>query len=306
MNKSFLKLFLVVFLGLTFSTFACSHSSEAQNNNAGNKIAEKRNNSGSELSEVASPQSSSTGGQTKYEDKKIPDGARALIDAYPKFIKGYENGMILFTDGTSMIYDDGKKKDFPTMLDNSDLEDMFYTRYVQPSKGQSPEYLADAGRSRNEALFKKMYGNSASAVRKNLVKVPWFGQSVEFTSVNGAAEQLKKVAAELQKHPELKKYLKSSGTFYWRTVRGARRQSAHSYGIAFDIGVDHSDYWLWKNAGAKETSKIKYANRIPSQIADIFRKHGFIWGGSWYHFDTMHFEYRPEILRYAELTETDN
>jgi len=22
----------------------------------------------------------------------------------------------------------------------------------------------------------------------------------------------------------------------------------------------------------------------------------FIWGGRWYHFDTMHFEYRPELL----------
>ncbi|MDP3291618.1 MAG: M15 family metallopeptidase, partial [Sulfuricurvum sp.] len=24
--------------------------------------------------------------------------------------------------------------------------------------------------------------------------------------------------------------------------------------------------------------------------------HGFIWGGRWYHYDTMHFEYRPELL----------
>ena len=112
---------------------------------------------------------------------------------------------------------------------------------------------------------------------------------------------LKKVAAELAKYPELKKYLKSSGTFYWRTVRGAKRQSAHSYGIAFDIGVDHSDYWLWKNKGAGETAKIKYANRIPRQIVEIFRKHGFIWGGAWYHYDTMHFEYRPEILKYAGM-----
>lgn len=306
MNQYFLKILLAVFFGLAFSTIACSNSSEAQNNNIDTGITEDLNKPAIGSINAESGESSNEGRHTNPADKNIPDGARALIDAYPKFIKGYENGQILFTDGTAMIYDDGKKKDFPTMLDNSDLEDMFYTRYVQPSKGESPEYLADAGRSRNEALFKKMYGNSATAVRKNLVKVPWFGQTVEFTSVNGAADQLQKVAAELQQHPELKKYLKSSGTFYWRTVRGAKRQSAHSYGIAFDIGVDHSDYWLWKNSGAKETSKIKYANRIPTQIADIFRKYGFIWGGSWYHFDTMHFEYRPEILRYAELTETVN
>lgn len=230
---------------------------------------------------------------------EIPLGARALIEAYPDFITGYNDGKIIFKDGTEKVYDDGRKKDFAYMLDNSDLEDMFYVPYRQPDG--SPEYQEDAGRSRNEALFKKMYGGSAAAVQRTLVSVPWFGQTVKFTNVNGAATQLKKVAEELAQHPELRKYLKSSGTFYWRPVRGAKRLSAHSYGIAFDIGVEYSDYWLWKNKGANENSKLTYANRIPRAIVEIFEKHGFIWGGSWYHYDTMHFEYRPEILRYAEL-----
>jgi len=25
-----------------------------------------------------------------------------------------------------------------------------------------------------------------------------------------------------------------------------------------------------------------------------------VWGGKWYHYDTMHFEYRPEILMNAK------
>ena len=37
-------------------------------------------------------------------------------------------------------------------------------------------------------------------------------------------------------------------------------------------------------------------NRIPMEIVEVFEKHGFIWGGKWYHYDTMHFEYRPEII----------
>jgi peptidoglycan L-alanyl-D-glutamate endopeptidase CwlK len=32
------------------------------------------------------------------------------------------------------------------------------------------------------------------------------------------------------------------------------------------------------------------------EIVRIFEKHGFVWGGKWYHYDTMHFEYRPEIV----------
>lgn len=228
----------------------------------------------------------------------VPAGVQALLQCYPDCIKGYENGKLLMADGTRLIYDDGKEKDFVTMLDYSDPEDMFSMTYrVQ----NPPEYLADAGRSRCESLFKKMYGSSSAEVQRKLVNVPWFGQTVKFTSVNGAADSLRAVAAELAGHPELKPYLKSSGTFYWRTVRGAKRQSAHSYGIAFDIGVDHSDYWLWKNAGAQETDHVKYANRIPLEIVEIFQRHGFIWGGAWYHFDTMHFEFRPEILRFAGL-----
>jgi hypothetical protein len=34
---------------------------------------------------------------------------------------------------------------------------------------------------------------------------------------------------------------------------------------------------------------------VPFEIVLIFERHGFIWGGKWYHYDTMHFEYRPEL-----------
>lgn len=228
----------------------------------------------------------------------LPEGVVALLASYPDFIIGYEDNQVVFSDSTRMTYDDGREKDFQTLLDDSDIEDMFSMVYAV---NNPPEYLADAGRSRSEALFKKMYGNSATAVQKNLVPVEWFGQTVKFTKINGAADSLRAVARELTDHPEYKKYLASSGTFYWRKVRGAKRQSAHSYGIAFDIAVPHSDYWLWKNPGASETARISYANKIPYGLVEIFRRHGFIWGGAWYHFDTMHFEFRPEILHYADL-----
>ena len=224
----------------------------------------------------------------------IPEEAMTLIRAYPDQNLTYEDNKIVFPDGTSFIFDDGKEKDFGTMLDDSDIEDMFSLPYDVEG---DPDYLADAGRSRCDSFFKKMYGNSAAEVQKKLVDVEWFGQKVKFTSVNGASRQLEKVAAEIAStHPELKKYMKSSGTFYWRKVRGAKRQSAHSYGIAIDINTQYSDYWLWKFPNASETQEISYVNRIPLEIVEVFEKYGFVWGGRWYHFDTMHFEYRPEIL----------
>ena len=42
--------------------------------------------------------------------------------------------------------------------------------------------------------------------------------------------------------------------------------------------------------------RYAYRNRIPWEIVEVFEKHGFVWGGKWYHYDTMHFEYRPEII----------
>ena len=63
----------------------------------------------------------------------------------------------------------------------------------------------------------------------------------------------------------------------------------HAYGAAIDLNLAYSDYWLWEKGAP-------YRNRVPDAIVAIFERHGFIWGGKWQHFDTMHFEYRPELI----------
>ena len=94
---------------------------------------------------------------------------------------------------------------------------------------------------------------------------------------------------------EFRKYLiKPAGTFKWRTISGTSRLSAHSFGIAIDINVDHAHYWKWDQKN--EDDYVGYVNRIPLELVTIFEEYGFIWGGKWAHYDTMHFEYRPELL----------
>lgn len=226
--------------------------------------------------------------------QKIPSGAKALMKAYPTHIRSYANNQLVFADGTELTYDDGKKKSLEERMDNADPEDMFLMRY--DTNRWKPTYLYDPGRIRCEALMKKLYGNTAQEVEKQLIKIDWFGQQVRFTSACGAADSLKAVARELAKDPELKQYLQKSSTYYWRKVRGANRLSAHSYGMTIDICVDYSNYWLWSNKGKSESDEIKYVNRIPHELVTIFERHGFIWGGRWYHYDTMHFEFRPELF----------
>ena len=221
--------------------------------------------------------------------------AKALAKAYPDCIKAYNNGMLTFADGSEMPFDDGKTKTFEQRLDNADAEDMM-EHYID-NNGEPPAYLSDVGRTRCEALFKKMYGNTSAAVGKQLTTVDWFGQKLKFSSTNGAADSLRAVAREIAQYPDLIKYAKpSAGTFYWRTVRGAKRLSAHSFGIAIDVCTSRSNYWRWDYPGRGETAKIGYRNAFPHQLAEIFARHGFIWGGNWYHYDTMHFEFRPEYF----------
>ncbi len=67
----------------------------------------------------------------------------------------------------------------------------------------------------------------------------------------------------------------------------------HAWGAAIDISAARTDYWFWHRAG---TVNAGQATSIPAEIIEIFERHGFIWGGKWFHYDTMHFEYRPELV----------
>ncbi len=86
----------------------------------------------------------------------------------------------------------------------------------------------------------------------------------------------------------------TQGTYNCRLVAGTNRESTHGLGIAIDIAGAHSHYWMWSKPDAD--GRYAYRNEIPWEIVRIFEKHGFVWGGKWYHYDTMHFEYRPEIV----------
>ncbi len=184
----------------------------------------------------------------------------------------------------------------------ADPEDELSQAYpIGPQSFAAPAVNFDPGRYRCAALFKKMYGETAKEVESHLTTIRWLPHStqkvVRISRVNGVDHQLEAVSAELdQLPPEEKKYvLKTGGTFNWRPIAGSDQLSAHAFGIAIDIDPDYSDYWHW-DIGGDHGKLIPYKNRIPHQIVEIFERHGFIWGGKWYHYDTMHFEYRPELL----------
>jgi hypothetical protein len=82
------------------------------------------------------------------------------------------------------------------------------------------------------------------------------------------------------------------GTLQWRRIARSRQLSAHAFGIAIDLNVALGHYWRWQ----RPKLPLKWKNRVPQAIVDAFEAEGFIWGGRWQHYDTMHFEYRPELF----------
>src|SRR5258708_5749061 len=192
-------------------------------------------------------------------------------------------------DGRRIPYDDGRAKTLEDRLQDPDVEDLFFARY-QPGPIR-PVAIADfdPGRVRIQALLQAAYPQSA------LVGTIFMGQRLQVSRkvapVLGQVDRRLREAMQSDRHllPFLQKL---GGSFSQRNIAGTDRVSAHAYGISVDINVARADYWRWP----RPRSQPRWRNRIPQAIVDAFEAEGFIWGGRWYHYDTMHFEYRPELL----------
>jgi hypothetical protein len=217
-----------------------------------------------------------------------PKAYRCLAAAYPESVRGFHDGSVLLSDGTKLPWSDGRLKTADQRIDDPDLADMFAVAY--PAGAGEGVPADDPGRARVTALFEALYGK-----KPPLEEVAWFGHKLPFNGRQGAAAALRRVASDLEKLPApLRKFFTvTSGTYNPRNIAGTNRPSAHSWAIAIDLDTANSDYWRWSGA---------YRNRIPLAIVRVFERHGFIWGGRWRHFDTMHFEYRPELLCKREVT----
>src|SRR5215475_6486321 len=237
-----------------------------------------------------------------------------LVAAYPDHLAGHDGKDVIFKDGTRLPASDGRSgKSFDDLLDAPSILDQFAIPYPLGGDTHRPALNEDPGRIRNEAFFRKLYGDCRRGeVAPRLKAVPWLakrgGGTVMATTVNGVAERLTAVARDLDALPDtMTKYLvPSAGIYNCRPIAGTGRMSVHGYGAAIDLNASFGDYWLWAKrrsgdikSGEFKSGEIIWRNRIPAAIVETFEHHGFIWGGKWYHFDTFHFEYRPEIIARA-------
>ncbi|HEY8209011.1 MAG TPA: M15 family metallopeptidase [Myxococcaceae bacterium] len=209
---------------------------------------------------------------------------------------GNGHWVAVLDDGVTVPWEDGRAgKGFEEKLAAPDVEDAFSIPYRAGTVRPVTVVDEDPGRIRVDALFRATFGHTEEEVRRQLEPVKLLGQRLlvhrrarpAFERVNARLEAL------VRNDPGLRPFLQHlGGTFLWRTIANTDRQSAHSYGVSLDINVKRSHYWEWQ----KPKEPIRWRNEIPQAIVDAFEAEGFIWGGRWYHYDTMHFELRPELL----------
>lgn len=96
--------------------------------------------------------------------------------------------------------------------------------------------------------------------------------------------------------------LEGLSAFNWRRIEDSNSRSFHSYGIAIDfLAKDYRKkpvYWNWTRVYDDNWYTTPHSKRWmpPKSMIKIFEDYGFIWGGKWFFYDNMHFEYRPELL----------
>jgi hypothetical protein len=114
-----------------------------------------------------------------------------------------------------------------------------------------------------------------------------------------------RILAESETNAQVKRWMDSLDLldgWNWRNIADTQSRSFHSYGAALDLlprsTGNLETYWSWTARNKSDWWAVPYSGRLhpPDAVIRAFESYGFVWGGKWMYYDTMHFEYRPEIF----------
>ena len=231
---------------------------------------------------------------------------QCYVDAYPTIVASADKERIVLKNGLKLPYKTSMPKvSWDEKINNADLETQLSQSYDAGGFDTPPPYLFDPGRLRYQPFFQALYGKDKQSIEKNLVSISWptlkGSTKLPVTKVGGVDKTLYAIGQEIAKLPKSDRiWAEGATTYCYRVIKDTDRLSMHSFGIAIDLAPTKTQYW--KDEAPSETAHIGYRNTMPLSIVRIFEKHGWIWGGRWYHYDTMHFEYRPELLTPSCMT----
>jgi len=161
---------------------------------------------------------------------------------------------------------------------------------------------------RSEVFLEELYDAAGpAATLRHITTVSFLGFPVRVHERIAAplAAVAQDIRMESGTDPRIAAFLRtivSVDGFNYRDVAGTLSRSYHGYGLALDF-IPRSyggkaAYWRWAMGANSDWWTIPYEKRwmMPLSVVQAFERHGFVWGGKWLFFDTMHFEYRPEIF----------
>jgi len=244
----------------------------------------------------------------------VPAGARvtAFLQAYRALIDSVSYGeedVVFLMAGRPIHFQDGRMLAADRLDEAEDFDPIFYPypldRLITPPPlTEIPTYSTD----HLEALF----GGTESEVRRHCRSFSFldhnlFVNTVILEPLRGVEREIREAAT---RDPDVVRWLEEldvAYSFLFRDIAKSRTRSLHGFGLAVDL-VPRSYrgrhvYWQWSRVLDREgwhRTPLSQRWSPPHAVIQAFEHHGFVWGGKWPRFDTVHFEYRPEILLYNQ------
>jgi hypothetical protein len=150
-------------------------------------------------------------------------------------------------------------------------------------------------------------GHTRGGIEKRITKTLFLARTVSVNSriLGPLARVQEAIMSASATDPAVAAFVGGIGSidgYNWRDISGTSRRSYHGLGLALDILPQHQrnlvTYWAWERARNADWMLVPLKSRWspPDTVVAAFEREGFIWGGKWDFYDTMHFEYRPELI----------
>jgi hypothetical protein len=267
-------------------------------------------------------------------DEQVIDRAeqvmKALFAAYPRQIERVEfrNGdWALLLRGNWFYYAGGRILPENLLGSSASINPQPFYNYLKelpvwktPGAEEAARYKEMASNRNQNPLRRSPHFldtlwriNSRSEADQRVKTIRFLGKSVNvhYLIMENLALVEEQILAASKTDPQVQAWISGIKTlegWTWRDIAQTQSRSFHAYGLAVDILPKSlggkETYWLWAAEKKPEWWNISYNERYhpPAAVIKAFETYGFVWGGKWLFFDTMHFEYRPEILILGGLT----
>lgn len=247
------------------------------------------------------------------DEIRTDPGVRSFVEAYAALIDSvvYREGDATFFMGSGPIRFMGGRMLLEGRADqDADFQPVFYRYSLEPlltapPPTGEPVYSTD--------VLETLFGRTEAEIRRHGRSATFLGHRVFVNTL--LLEPLEAVEHEIRDaargDPAVAHWIDELDVVYSfasRSIAGSGSRSFHAWGMAVDLrpasyGGRHV-YWRWSRArDRKGWSRIPIGQRWapPRAVVEAFERQGFVWGGKWFHFDAIHFEYRPEIILYNRL-----